>query len=300
MDKFDVFIDNADAPPAQYTASRQKEINGLLEKSVFKVVTGGDIPSNARIFNSRFVDEVKHAGTDKAYEKSRLVVQAYNDQEKDLVLTQSPTIQRVSQRLIVCLAAMFQDNNNIKLYLRDVTQAYVQSTSNLNREFYIRPPPELISLLGASSDCVVKVMKPLYGVPEAGNHWFATYHTHHKENLGMEESTYDPCFLYRSGPFGIVGMQTDDTLILADNDFANKEEAEIKVAKIITKDREHLTSTQPLKFNGAQIKLDSEVIVLTKKSHVGGILLVTDHDVDSTSSREITRKKLLPKEQYLA
>ena len=66
------------------------------------------------------MDKVKHAGTDKAYEKSRLVVQAYNDQEKDLILTQSPTIQRVSQCFIVCLAAIFQDNNNIKLYLRDV------------------------------------------------------------------------------------------------------------------------------------------------------------------------------------
>ncbi len=65
---------------------------------------------------------------------------------------------------------MFQDNDNIKLYLRDITQACVQSTSDLNRDFYIGPPLELISLLGASSDCIIKVMKPLYGVPEAGNH----------------------------------------------------------------------------------------------------------------------------------
>ena len=64
---------------------------------------------------------------------------------------------------------MFQDNN-IKLYLQDITQTYVQSTLNLNQEFYIRPPLELISLFGASSDCVLKVIKPLYGVPEAGNH----------------------------------------------------------------------------------------------------------------------------------
>ena len=57
----------------------------------------------------------------------------------------------------------------------------------------------------------------------------------------MEELTHDPCLLYRSGPFGIVGMQTNDTLILAYNDFASKEEVEIKVAKIMTKDQEHHT-----------------------------------------------------------
>ena len=121
MDKFDVFINkNSDAHPAQYIVSRQKEITGLLEKGVFKVITSKDVPSNTQIFNSHFMDEVKNTSTDKAYEKSWLVVKAYNNQEKDLVLTQSPTIQRVNQCLIVCLAAMLQDNNNIKLYLQDI------------------------------------------------------------------------------------------------------------------------------------------------------------------------------------
>ena len=76
----------------QYTASRHKEIAGLLEKEVFQIADPQDVPTDARIFKSRFVDEIKNAGTEKAFEKSRLVVQAYNDMEKDLVLTQSPTI----------------------------------------------------------------------------------------------------------------------------------------------------------------------------------------------------------------
>ena len=92
MDVFNIFIINAYVPPAQYIASRQKEITGLLEKNVFKVVISADIPSNAQIFNSRFVDEIKHIDTSKAYEKSWLVVQAYNNQEKDHILIQLPTI----------------------------------------------------------------------------------------------------------------------------------------------------------------------------------------------------------------
>ena len=52
-------------------------------------------------FKARFVDEVKFAGTDKAYyEKSRLVVQGYDDRGKKEILTQSPTIQRASQRIL--------------------------------------------------------------------------------------------------------------------------------------------------------------------------------------------------------
>jgi hypothetical protein len=53
---------------------QRKEINGLLEKGVFVVVTERDVPQGVRIFNSRFVDEIKHPGTDKAFKKLRLVV----------------------------------------------------------------------------------------------------------------------------------------------------------------------------------------------------------------------------------
>ncbi len=34
--------------------------------------------------------------TTKPYEKSRLVIQGYNNEEKEAILTQSPTIQRAS------------------------------------------------------------------------------------------------------------------------------------------------------------------------------------------------------------
>ena len=68
---------------AQYQASRQSEVLGLLEKGVFEVAN--DVPKGVRIFNSRFVDEVKNKGTKKAFTKSRLVIQAYNDDEKRLV-----------------------------------------------------------------------------------------------------------------------------------------------------------------------------------------------------------------------
>lgn len=87
----------------------------------------------------------------------------------------------------------------------------------------------------------------------------------------------------------------DDTLILANNNFAKKEKTAIQIAKIMIKDQEYLTFLYPLKFNLAQIKLYSEGIVLTKNSYINGIFPVTNHDVDYTSSRDITRKNLSPK-----
>jgi hypothetical protein len=280
--------------------SRCKELNGLLEKGVFEVVNMADIPQGIRIFNSRFVDEIKHAGTDKAFEKSRLVVQAYYDHGKDLVLTQSPTIQRVSQRLILALSAILHEEKSTSpsLYLRDISQAYVQSNTRLNRDFFVRPPKELKLKEGS----ILKVVKPLYGVPEAGNHWFNTYHRHHLENLQMSESTYDPCLLYiNTNGFGVVGLQTDDTLFLADNTFATTEDTELKKANFSAKDREKLTSTTPIKFNGGQIKLEIDgSILLTQERQCANLKLVALKSIDLTSSRGDVRQAVTPKDQYVA
>jgi hypothetical protein len=90
-------------------------------RGVFGFINIDQIPTAARIFNSRFMDGIKFTGTLKAYEKSCLVIQAYNDNDKRMVLTQSPTIQRVSQCLILCLAVLIY---GLEIYLRDISQAY--------------------------------------------------------------------------------------------------------------------------------------------------------------------------------
>jgi hypothetical protein len=282
-----------DSQPGQFSASRQKELSGLLEKGVFKIVKLADVPQGVRLFNSRFVDEIKNPGTDKAFEKSRLVVQAYNDQEKELVLTQSPTIQRVSQRLILCLAAI----GSHSLYLRDISQAYVQSTTTLNREFYVRPPCEM----QIDDDSVLKVVRPLYGIPEARNHWFKTYHSHHVEQLHIDQSTYDPCLLYSNKPFGVVGLQTDDTLFLADKTFTGNKQNELSKAEFMAKEQEKLTVDTPIKFNRGIIQLLTDgSITLTQEQQCQNLSVVSTKTATSTGSRGITRGLLTPKDQYIA
>ena len=70
----------------------------------------------------------------------------------------------------------------------------------------------------------------------------------------MQQSTYDPCFLYRNDDlFGIVGLQTDDTIILAAKEFTDLEQAKIDSEKLILKAREPLTVNKLIKFNGRMI-----------------------------------------------
>ncbi|RWA03359.1 hypothetical protein EKO27_g11746 [Xylaria grammica] len=254
-------------PGAPFEESDATEINDLVARGVFQFVRynpaqHGDI----RIFKSRLVREVK-GKTTKPYEKSRLVVQGYNDTEKETVLTQSPTIQRMSQRLILALGPSLVRDFNASGELRDITQAYVQSQDKLARKIIARLPSELKPKYPEGT--VLRIVRPLYGLAESGLYWFKTYHQHHRQKLGMDVSTYDPCLLISTGQshdFGITGLQTDDTFSFVTPSFSEKEEQELQKAKFRAKPKEVLRVDHPIEFNGGRINLSAEGnITLTQK-----------------------------------
>ncbi|KAK1914279.1 hypothetical protein P3342_007525 [Pyrenophora teres f. teres] len=70
----------------------------------------------------------------------------------------------------------------------------------------------------------------------------------------MATSTYDPCLLITNGDadvFGIVGMQTDDTIMLGTPAFSSLEE-KIQKAEFRSKPKSILTPETQLDFNGWQ------------------------------------------------
>jgi hypothetical protein len=83
----------------------------------------------------------------------------------------------------------------------------------------------------------------------------------------MATSTYDPCLLITitENGFGIVRMQTDDTIILADESFSTLEENELLNAKFIAKPKEKLTPNSPLIFNGYVLVQDGNTMSLRQK-----------------------------------
>ena len=122
----------------------------------------------------------------------------------------------------------------------------------------------------------------------------------------MKESTYDSCLLYSHQSFGIVGMQTDDILLLATDDFANKEKKAVKSTKILTKDRNCFTFINSIKFNGMKIQLHFNInnstfyIILFQKTHIGEIALIQKNETSFINNRDLVRKNLSIKNQYVA
>ncbi|CAE7221385.1 hypothetical protein PTTW11_11413 [Pyrenophora teres f. teres] len=122
-----------------FEASDDQEISDLVGRGVFEFEQyDKERHGGIRIFKSRLVREVK-GKTTKPYEKSRLVIQGYQDHGKEAILTQSPTIQRCSQRVIMALAPVLVQRG-MSIELRDITQAYPQAQINLQRTILAHLP----------------------------------------------------------------------------------------------------------------------------------------------------------------
>ncbi|KAF1934571.1 hypothetical protein EJ02DRAFT_490997 [Clathrospora elynae] len=260
-------------PGAPFEASDQKEIVDLVGRGVFSFeLFDLAIHNRHRIFKLRMVRKVK-GKTMVPYKKSRLVVQGYNNEGKHKILTQSPTIQRASQRLILALApALLAEGMSMEL--RNITQAYPQAQTELFRTILAHLPKELITKYPEGT--IICVIKPLYGIAEAGVHWFATYQGHYCKELNMATSTYDPCLLITNGDpeaFGMVGLQTDDTLAVATPAFSSAEDAALRKANFRAKPKDKLSEEASLNFNGCTLTLHGDTILLTQKGQ--GAKIVT-------------------------
>jgi hypothetical protein len=243
-----------------------KELARLLNNHGFEIVEPHDVPADARVSGTRFVDSMKNGGTDKAFEKSRLVVQAFNDSEKETILTQAPIIQRSSQWLDLAVSLILDAG----IHLRDISQAYTQSETQLTREIYARAPGET----NLPRSTAIRFLSPLYGIPEAGTHWFRTYHRHQTDNLKTKASTYDPCLLIADNRSAIVGLQTDDSLIAATPEFMAEEDRQLQQAKLLAKPVEHFTPDHSVDLNGFVITVEGSDLTISQDKQIKRITLL--------------------------
>ena len=111
------------------------------------------------------------------------------------------------------------------------------------------------------------ILKSLYRITKARIYWWATYSKHHKEKLLITTFTFNPCFLIITIEtlFRIVGMQTDDIIILRDNQFSALKKDKLVKINLIIKPKEKLNLTTLLLFNRYILSLNKDSIVLYQK-----------------------------------
>lgn len=259
---------NGDRNPG-FRSTREEEFECLLQQGVFSLAHIDEAKCH-KIVGSRFVDEIRHVGTSQAKYKSRLVAQAYDDNDKG-ILTYAPTVLKNSQRLILHVAA--QDQEELPIFLRYITQTYPQAEEQLARVIYLRPPPQF----GFPPHIVFRVERGLYGLPESGFLWFRTYHSHHIAKLGMKAAIHDACFLFTPGLLsnkpperrGATCLQTDDTFNVGTVQFKKEEHAAVQAFR--HKEAEDLNQGTFQAFNGSRVNNLDGTLHLNHPLHATGL-----------------------------
>ncbi len=104
--------------------------------------------------------------------------QGHNSIEKDILVHESTTANQTSIRIVLSVAALFDFN----IWRENISQAYIQSTSQLSREAYLQSRKELSIPAG----CLLKSIKHLYGLAESEDYWNATFRDRCRNDLKAE------------------------------------------------------------------------------------------------------------------
>ncbi|PXF40296.1 hypothetical protein BWQ96_10002 [Gracilariopsis chorda] len=123
--------------PVLLTAKR-KELQGLLKRGTYKVMCKEELPTDANIIGGRFILCQKRRDKHSIKYKASFIAQWHVDKEKGSIVHHATTLQHTSIRMILALAAIF----GFQLWSTDITQAYLQSASDLMPDIHIRSSKE--------------------------------------------------------------------------------------------------------------------------------------------------------------
>lgn len=201
-----------------FQEAKQKEIDGLKERSTWTAVRIDSIPRNANIVGGRFANVLKNVGTDKEFAKARFVAQGFNDRMKPFIVHNTPTLRQTSSKIMVSASVIL----GFDIRLLDITQAYLQSKDKLSRDIFIRPRKDDLKYFGFDDEMILKLNKPLYGMCDSGDYWGATLTDHVRNNLEMLPLDGDPSLYMKESSgqtIGLLGSYVDDCLFAGNPDF---------------------------------------------------------------------------------
>ena len=204
-----------DAPG--WTASMDKEIKNHADNQSWEWVRADSVPRGRRLIKLVWVFKVKRDGK----LKSRLCVQGCAQSAGvDYDQTWSGTLRSGSLRLLAGLAA----SRGMRVHRWDFVSAYLQGSLEDGEVVYCYPPPGYERLDADGHRMICKVVKPIYGMAQAGRRWQRTLFPWLKE-FGFTACEHDACMFRMSRPSTngddeslIVGVYVDDLAVAFSRD----------------------------------------------------------------------------------
>ena len=199
------------------------------------------------------------------------------------LLYSSPTVSRVSPRMILSIAVTF----SFTIGMVDITSAFIQSHLIEKEKRLIIIPPYYIPLpwknkvdvsLPRTRDSTLALLtiRPLYGTVDAPIRWFITFSTRFKF-CGWTQMESDPCIFRLSSSsvlHGICSLHVDDVLMAGDKkgwDSFNEVLTVFNHSGV-----KKLSRDEGLVYLGVDIGLDNEKLFISQQSFIDTKLPILD------------------------
>ncbi|EGD74425.1 hypothetical protein PTSG_13230 [Salpingoeca rosetta] len=198
----------------QWTQACLEEIGAMERNGVIKLIPRSVVPRQHTPLKSRFVFKVKRdaEGTPTRF-KARWVAKGFSQRPGiDFHQTYAPT--PAAKTILTVLAVSLQRQH--QLHQLDFKSAYLQA--DLKEELYMELPPHFTDIGDGAqryAGKVCRLLKPLYGLKQAGRAWAKKLHTFLKTN-GWAQSNVDACLftkLHDDGQRTWIITYVDDLII---------------------------------------------------------------------------------------
>ena len=175
---------------AEWIESMKREFQTLLANNTFQIISSSEIPKGRKLLKAKWVYKVKTDSLGNlASRKSRLVAKGYTEVPGvDFFEIFHPVGQGQTFRLLLVKALC----SLLLIFHIDIKGAFLHA--NLKETIYMQLPPGT-DLTMNGEVVVVRLLKSLYGLKQAGREWYLALSTI-LLGLGFLQSAVDPVSSY--------------------------------------------------------------------------------------------------------
>ena len=200
---------------AEWLESMRREFDTLIANDTFRIISRNDVPKGRKLLRAKWVYKVKtDAQGNLASRKSRLVAKGFTEVPGvDFFEIFHPVGQGQTFRLLLLKALC----SLLLIFHIDIKGAFLHA--RLKEVIYMQLPPGTEFTMNGEV-VVVRLLKSLYGLKQAGREWYLVLSTI-LISLGFLQSAVDPClFVHPSRQINILAY-VDDLLVvcMSTNDF---------------------------------------------------------------------------------
>ena len=179
---------------------------------------------------------------------------------KHMIAVDSPTVNKISLKLMLTLAA----SKGYQVQCSDIQRAFLQ-TEDIDRDVYVYAPPEAQLPAGK----VWKLKRAAYGLVDASRSFYLN-HANSLKSLGFKAIRYDNATFVKSNAQGdtemVTAVHVDDSIEIAPDNVLKKHHNQMK------KDFKYGSSdVLPTRYLGMNMS----------RNDLGDIILDQDHYVES-------------------